>query len=143
MSTQCTLSMGFGIHPTALVDDDRDLLWLALLARHTGVPVLNCSDGDGYSEREHSSNEVTQYVHVRDEGRMVVAVPRYPCTGTQSSNLSSSALQPLRSPSTPLPICTSQILAIIPWRVLHLHLICTPLCAENQTNPSAVQFTST
>ena len=55
---------GFGIHSTACVDVDRDLLWLALLseARYTGVLVLDCSDGDGYSEREHSSNEITQHV---------------------------------------------------------------------------------
>ena len=40
---------GFGIQSTAHMDDDRDLLWPALLseARHTGVPVWNCSDGDG------------------------------------------------------------------------------------------------
>ena len=108
------------------MDDDRDLLWLALLseARHTGVPVLNCSDGDGYSEREHSSNEVTQHVYVRDEG-WVVAVPGYQCTGAQSSIMSPSALQPLWL--LPLPLCMSQILAIRPWRVLHLHLICPPL----------------
>ena len=117
---------GFGIHSTADVDDDRDLLWLALLseARHTGVPVLNCSDGDGKSEREHSSNEVTQHVNVRDEG-WVVAVPGYRCTGAQSSIMSPSALQPLWL--LPLPLCMSQILAIRPWRVLHLHLICPPL----------------
>ena len=30
--------------------------------------MLNCSDGYGYGGREHSSNEVTQYVYVRDEG---------------------------------------------------------------------------
>ena len=82
---------GFGIHSTAHVDDDRDLLWPALLseARHTGVPVLNCSDGYGYSGREHSSNEVTQYVCVRNEG-WVVDVPGCSSTDEQSSNISCS-----------------------------------------------------
>ena len=91
---------GYGIHSTAHVEDDRDLLWPALLseARHTGALVLNCSDGCGYGGREHSSNEVTQYVYVRDEG-WVVAVPGYSSTDAQSSNISPSAPQPLWPPT--------------------------------------------
>ena len=38
----------------------------------------------------------------------------------------------------PLPIHMSQIFAIRPWRVLHLHLIWTPFRADD-----AVQFIST
>ena len=56
--------------------------------------MLNCSDGFGYGGREHSSNEVTRYVFVRDEG-WVVAVPGYSSTDAQSSNISPSAQQPL------------------------------------------------
>ena len=85
----------FGIHSTAHVDDDRDVLWPALPseARHAGAPVLNCSDGYGYGGREHSSNEVTQHVYARDEG-WVVAVPGYSSTDAQSSNISLCVPQP-------------------------------------------------
>ena len=88
--------IGFGIHSTAHVDDDRDVLWPALPseARHTGVPVLNCSDGYGYGGREHSSNEVTQHVYARDEG-WVVTVPGYSSADGQSSNISLFVPQPL------------------------------------------------
>ena len=61
--------------------------------------MLNCSDGYGYGGREHSSSEVTQYVHVSDEG-WVVAVPGYySSTDEQSSNISPSAPLPLWLPT--------------------------------------------
>ena len=71
---------------------DLDTLRPASL-RHSGTPAENRSDVAGFSEREHSTSEITQHVYVREEG-WEVAEPGSPCAVAQSSNVSSSALHP-------------------------------------------------